>query len=298
MVRVRSLPRRGRDGHQQPRRARRRPGLPDRASSATTAKATNCARRWPQLPAVDAARHLLGRRPAHADLHQADAARSRRAAARAEPPRHQEPHADCRRPLEDLVIDGLDGRLAAGRCPDRAGSGERGGLRRGHGAGARAAGGAGRGAARASSSWPTAASGSACSATSALKPNQAECRRALCSGHEPTSQDAVRTNWPSTAGGRCSAPAASDGILLADPRPARLRRSLVPAYPVTGPIDIVGAGDSTSAGIACAVAAGATLERGGGVRQPGRVDHHSADRHHRHRVAGAGPATLGRGPPT
>lgn len=33
----------------------------------------------------------------------------------------------------------------------------------------------------------------------------------------------------------------------------------IPAYPVTGPIDIVGAGDSTSAGIACAVAAGASL---------------------------------------
>ena len=33
----------------------------------------------------------------------------------------------------------------------------------------------------------------------------------------------------------------------------------VPAYPVTGPTDIVGAGDSTSAGIACAVAAGATF---------------------------------------
>jgi bifunctional ADP-heptose synthase (sugar kinase/adenylyltransferase) len=32
----------------------------------------------------------------------------------------------------------------------------------------------------------------------------------------------------------------------------------IPAYPVTGPIDIVGAGDSTSAGIACAVMAGAT----------------------------------------
>jgi sugar/nucleoside kinase (ribokinase family) len=33
----------------------------------------------------------------------------------------------------------------------------------------------------------------------------------------------------------------------------------VPAYPVSGPIDIVGAGDSTSAGIACALAAGAGL---------------------------------------
>ena len=32
-----------------------------------------------------------------------------------------------------------------------------------------------------------------------------------------------------------------------------------PAYTVTGPIDVVGAGDSVSAGIACAVAAGAPL---------------------------------------
>ena len=35
----------------------------------------------------------------------------------------------------------------------------------------------------------------------------------------------------------------------------------VPAYAVTGPTDIVGAGDSTSAGIACAVMAGATYEQ-------------------------------------
>jgi bifunctional ADP-heptose synthase (sugar kinase/adenylyltransferase) len=34
---------------------------------------------------------------------------------------------------------------------------------------------------------------------------------------------------------------------------------VVPAYSVTGPLDIVGAGDSTSAGIACAYAAGASL---------------------------------------
>jgi bifunctional ADP-heptose synthase (sugar kinase/adenylyltransferase) len=35
----------------------------------------------------------------------------------------------------------------------------------------------------------------------------------------------------------------------------------IPAYPVTGPTDIVGAGDSTSAGIACAVMAGASYEQ-------------------------------------
>jgi bifunctional ADP-heptose synthase (sugar kinase/adenylyltransferase) len=35
----------------------------------------------------------------------------------------------------------------------------------------------------------------------------------------------------------------------------------VPAYPVDGPTDIVGAGDSTSAGLACAVMAGANYEQ-------------------------------------
>jgi sugar/nucleoside kinase (ribokinase family) len=39
------------------------------------------------------------------------------------------------------------------------------------------------------------------------------------------------------------------------------QRTHIPAYPVTGPTDIVGAGDSTSAGIACAVMAGATYEQ-------------------------------------
>lgn len=35
----------------------------------------------------------------------------------------------------------------------------------------------------------------------------------------------------------------------------------IPAYPVAGPTDIVGAGDATSAGITCAVVAGATYEQ-------------------------------------
>jgi sugar/nucleoside kinase (ribokinase family) len=49
------------------------------------------------------------------------------------------------------------------------------------------------------------------------------------------------------------------GILLVDPRSAPEQVLAVPAYPVQGPLDTVGAGDSTSAGIACALAAGATL---------------------------------------
>jgi bifunctional ADP-heptose synthase (sugar kinase/adenylyltransferase) len=48
------------------------------------------------------------------------------------------------------------------------------------------------------------------------------------------------------------------GIQVFDPSG---RETHVPAYPVTGPTDIVGAGDSTSAGIACAVMAGATFEQ-------------------------------------
>jgi sugar/nucleoside kinase (ribokinase family) len=35
----------------------------------------------------------------------------------------------------------------------------------------------------------------------------------------------------------------------------------VPAYPVPGPIDIVGAGDSSSAAMACALASGAKAEQ-------------------------------------
>ncbi len=48
------------------------------------------------------------------------------------------------------------------------------------------------------------------------------------------------------------------------PKPAGngvLSRTDISAYPVTGPIDIVGAGDSCSAGIACAMVAGATHEQ-------------------------------------
>jgi len=53
----------------------------------------------------------------------------------------------------------------------------------------------------------------------------------------------------------------AEGILVASHDPSgAFRTAQVPAYPVAGPIDVVGAGDSTSAGIACALAGGATLE--------------------------------------
>jgi rfaE bifunctional protein kinase chain/domain len=93
-----------------------------------------------------------------------------------------------------------------------------------------------------------------------LKPNATECRKAVGTG---TPGDlpigsaarllAERTGRPvfCTCGER--------GIVLADSRPGHETIETVPGYPVSGPIDVVGAGDSTSAGIACAVASGASL---------------------------------------
>jgi rfaE bifunctional protein kinase chain/domain len=84
------------------------------------------------------------------------------------------------------------------------------------------------------------------------KPNQRECSRAVGDVADPPMEMARRTGRPvfCTRGEK--------GILLAQPKSAGSVR--IPAYPVGDRIDVVGAGDSTSAAIACAVAAGATLE--------------------------------------
>lgn len=51
------------------------------------------------------------------------------------------------------------------------------------------------------------------------------------------------------------------GILIASPQDGEASvRSRIPGYPVVGPIDIVGAGDSTNAAIVCAMAGGAGVE--------------------------------------
>jgi rfaE bifunctional protein kinase chain/domain len=89
------------------------------------------------------------------------------------------------------------------------------------------------------------------------KPNFSECRAAVGDAEDPTAcaaELARRIGRPvfCTLGER--------GTLLADPRVTPLRLAEVPAYPVEGPIDVVGAGDSTSAAIACALAVGATPE--------------------------------------
>lgn len=90
-----------------------------------------------------------------------------------------------------------------------------------------------------------------------MKPNEAECVRALHPQEEPPPsvefcavELSQRTHRPvfCTRG--------DAGILLADPKAAYPWPRRVPAFPVEGPTDIVGAGDSASAALACALASG------------------------------------------
>jgi bifunctional ADP-heptose synthase (sugar kinase/adenylyltransferase) len=87
-----------------------------------------------------------------------------------------------------------------------------------------------------------------------VKPNERECRRA--SGRDDDEAAALELSRRTGRPVFCTRGA--QGILLADAH-SEPHLQGVPGYPVSGPIDIVGAGDSTSAGIVCAVAAGASL---------------------------------------
>jgi sugar/nucleoside kinase (ribokinase family) len=100
------------------------------------------------------------------------------------------------------------------------------------------------------------------------KPNLAECAFAIrllqglvndgwLEGVVLSISLAIETNRPVFCTG------GSDGIWIgrspaADAKPCTVH---VPAYPVQGPIDVCGAGDSCSAGITCAMTAGATPEQ-------------------------------------
>jgi bifunctional ADP-heptose synthase (sugar kinase/adenylyltransferase) len=89
-----------------------------------------------------------------------------------------------------------------------------------------------------------------------LKPNEHECRQALWAA-EGTATDVVELSRRAGRPVFCTRGAA--GILLADARREAAPVEVVPGYPVSGPLDPVGAGDSTSAGIVCAAAAGLSL---------------------------------------
>jgi bifunctional ADP-heptose synthase (sugar kinase/adenylyltransferase) len=94
-----------------------------------------------------------------------------------------------------------------------------------------------------------------------LKPNIAECRRAVY-GSDPGPADDRQPvlELARRAGRPVFCTVGSQGMLLADPRRPEGSVIPIPAFPVAGPTDPVGAGDSTSAAIACAVAAAATLD--------------------------------------
>jgi rfaE bifunctional protein kinase chain/domain len=91
-----------------------------------------------------------------------------------------------------------------------------------------------------------------------LKPNQQECRRAA--GNKAGELGPCVAELARRAGRPVYCTRGAEGILLAKPQAAEVQLSAVLGYPVSGPIDVVGAGDSTSAAIACAVAGGATPE--------------------------------------
>jgi bifunctional ADP-heptose synthase (sugar kinase/adenylyltransferase) len=98
-----------------------------------------------------------------------------------------------------------------------------------------------------------------------LKPNQAECVRAVQGDYRgPEATESCVRELARRTGRPVFCTRCEQGILLFDPRRADGQPVAVPAYPVSGSIDVVGAGDSVSAGIACAVAAGATLEQAAG----------------------------------
>jgi bifunctional ADP-heptose synthase (sugar kinase/adenylyltransferase) len=85
------------------------------------------------------------------------------------------------------------------------------------------------------------------------KPNEAECVRAVPGAEDSTAAAqmlACRTGRTvfCTGGNR--------GMIVAEPESEKV--ATVAAYPVTGPIDPVGAGDSANAALACALACGRT----------------------------------------
>jgi bifunctional ADP-heptose synthase (sugar kinase/adenylyltransferase) len=93
-----------------------------------------------------------------------------------------------------------------------------------------------------------------------LKPNEMECLKAVGStGAQPDGTEEGAAALAQRAGRPVFCTCGERGMLVVDPRSTPPPITRVPAYPVAGPVDLVGAGDSTSAGLACALAAGASL---------------------------------------
>jgi bifunctional ADP-heptose synthase (sugar kinase/adenylyltransferase) len=85
------------------------------------------------------------------------------------------------------------------------------------------------------------------------KPNAAECRRAVGQDAAADEPGAAAAALSRQVGGTVFCTSGADGIWVAS---AGHEPTLSPGIRVEGPIDTVGAGDSTSAGLACALASG------------------------------------------
>jgi bifunctional ADP-heptose synthase (sugar kinase/adenylyltransferase) len=96
-----------------------------------------------------------------------------------------------------------------------------------------------------------------------LKPNRQEalCAAGLVAEDGVDVLERAAVQLARRAGGWVFCTDGAHGILLASPQGGEdSAPSRIAAYPVAGPIDIVGAGDSTSAAIVCAMAGGAGAE--------------------------------------
>jgi rfaE bifunctional protein kinase chain/domain len=95
-----------------------------------------------------------------------------------------------------------------------------------------------------------------------VKPNAWECVSAIAGNcPEPHIKTMMAILLARQTQGTVFCTDGSVGIYIATPQTAAALPELVPAYPVSGPIDTVGAGDSCSAAIACAMVSGATPEQ-------------------------------------
>ncbi len=90
-----------------------------------------------------------------------------------------------------------------------------------------------------------------------LKPNLNECLEAVGrkASDDPTLGREAALELSRANGQQLYCTMGADGILVVSPKGEPIH---VPAYPVSGPIDIVGAGDSTTSGIVSSLLSGAT----------------------------------------
>ena len=234
-------------------------------------------------------------RPLHAHLHQADVARAGRQRGRAEPAGHQKPDsAGCRRREPAHRPSARPAPARPRRHYRRPGAGD--GLRRHHRAGARRA-------TVLAQAYPTVAFLADSRVRIGLyedvilKPNAREAASAVQPDFngEPdrTVAEAAAVALYAKTGQPVFLTLGGDGIMAfhAD------GPTHIPAVPVTGPIDIVGAGDATMAGICSAGATdggdllgamcGRHRARGRAGRLPGRRGDDPTDRDDGDRVSGA-----------